>query len=122
MDGPDLERGHQKSKNTYKNLRRLNKIKKELGTEKPQIVIGFILGKDNENELLPIIDFAKEINAVAVTVDALRIIAPQKDWDQYILDNDPWKHKETIGPILEQAKSRAQKYGIRINLPYISEY
>lgn len=122
MDGPNLERGHQKSRNTYKNLRRLSKIKKDLGVKNPEIVIGFILGKDNENELLPIIDFANEVNAVAVTVDALRIVAPQKEWDQYILDNDPWKHKETIVPILEQAKKKAEELGIRINLPYISEY
>ena len=122
MDGPDLERGHQKSKKTYKNLRSLSRVKKELGVLKPEIVIGFILGKDNEYELLPIIDFAKEVNAIAVTVDGLRIIAPQKEWDQYILDNDPWKHKDTIVPILNQAKIRAQEYGIQINLPYLSEY
>lgn len=122
MDGPNLERGHQKSENTYRNLRRLARIKKELGIENPQIVIGFILGKDNEDELLPIIEFAKEVDAVAITVDALRIISPQKDWDRYIIDNDPYKHKETVGPILEKAKKKAQEYGIRINSPYIGNF
>jgi MoaA/NifB/PqqE/SkfB family radical SAM enzyme len=121
MDGPDLERGHLKSEKTYRNLIKLDEIKRKLKVNHPEIAIGFILGKDNEHELLPIIEFAKKINAAQVTIDALRIVAPQPDWDQYILDNDPYKHRDTILPILEKAKKISREYGIKINLPFISE-
>jgi MoaA/NifB/PqqE/SkfB family radical SAM enzyme len=121
MDGPDLERGHQKSEVTYKNLRKICEVKKKLNINYPQITIGFILGDDNKDELIPIIEFAKEIEASAVTVDALRVISPQEDWDDYIIANDPYKHKDKIIPILEKAKQLAEQYKIRINLPYISD-
>ncbi len=120
MDGPNLERGHQKSEKTTKNLIRLSEKKKELGIDYPKILIGFVLGKDNENELLPIIEFAKSISASAVTIEPLRIIAPQKEWDDYIIANDPFKHRETIKPILDQARQLASKYGMELNTPYIA--
>jgi MoaA/NifB/PqqE/SkfB family radical SAM enzyme len=121
LDGPNLERGHQKSEKTYKNLIKLNEVKKKLGISYPQIVIGIVLGKDNEKELLPIIEYAKSIDAQSVTVEPLRIIAPQEDWDDYIIANDPFKHKKSIKPILEKAKNLARKLGIGLNAPYFSQ-
>jgi MoaA/NifB/PqqE/SkfB family radical SAM enzyme len=119
MDGPELERGHQKSEITYKNVRRLKEIKAERGVNYPEIHIGFVLGKDNENELIPIIEFAKEVGATGITVEPLRIVAPNPEWDDYILENNIYNHTETIGPIMRKAKVLAGNYGIRINTPYI---
>ena len=121
MDGPNLERGHLESEKTYKNLRRISQIKKEMKIDYPKIIIGFILGNDNKDELIPIIEFAKEIDAHAVTVDALRIVAPQDEWDDYIIKNDPYKHQTSVVPILKKAKKLAESYSITINLPFISD-
>ena len=122
MDGPNLDRGHQQGDRTRKNLIRLNEKKKELGLSSPNIFIGFVLGKDNADELIPMIEFAHSINCAGVTVEPLRIVAPQKEWDDYINANDPFKHLEIIGPILKQAKFLANSYGMVLNTPYIPEY
>lgn len=122
IDGPNLERGHQKSEKTYANLININEAKLKLNITYPQVHIGFILGKDNENELLPVIEFANSVGAEAVTVDALRIIHHQEEWDDYIIDNDPKKHLNTILPILKEANKLANSFNMKINMPYLSEF
>lgn len=119
MDG-EIERGHQKSDRTRKNLLRLSEKKKELGINYPNIYIGFVLGKDNEGELIPIIEFARSINAVGITVEPLRILTHQVEWDAYIEENDPFKHLKTISPIIEQARLLCANYGMIFNAPYIN--
>jgi MoaA/NifB/PqqE/SkfB family radical SAM enzyme len=119
MDGPNLERGHQKSEITYKNIRKLKEVKEARGVKYPIIHIGFVLGKDNEHELLPIIEFAREVGAEGVTVEPLRIVAPNPEWDDYILANNIYNHMDTIAPIMQKAKMLAESFGITIDTPYI---
>ncbi len=119
MDGPNLERGHQKSERTRKNLIRLNEKKIEMGINHPNIYIGFVLGNDNKHELIPMIEFAHSINCAGITVEPLRIIAPQEDWDDYIIKNDPLKHMNKIEPILKLAKELTLKYKLIFNTPYL---
>ena len=90
-----------------------------MGVRLPNIFIGFVLGKDNEDQLIPMIEFAHSIGCAGITVEPLRIVAPQKEWDDYIKENDPFKHLNTIGPILSQAKALAQHYSMVLNTPYI---
>jgi len=119
MDGPNLKRGHQKSDITYKNVRRLKEIKEKRGVTYPNIRIGFVLGKDNENELIPMIEFAIEVGAKAVIVEPLRIVAPNPEWDDYIRANNMYNHMQTIVPIMQQARKLAEDHGISIDTPYI---
>jgi MoaA/NifB/PqqE/SkfB family radical SAM enzyme len=119
MDGPELERGHQKSDKTYRNVKRLSEIKSKRGVLHPQINIGFVLGKDNENELIPMIKFAAEVKAQALTIEPLRVIWPNPEWDDYIRENSLYKHLNTISPILKEAKALADSNNIKINMPYI---
>lgn len=119
MDGPELERGHQKSEKTYKNVRRLSQIKAQRGVEHPEIHIGFVLGKDNEQELVPMVNFAAEVGAIGLTIEPLRVIWPNPEWDDYIRKNSLYKHMESIAPILKEAKNIADSKGLKIDMPYV---
>lgn len=119
MDGPNLERGHQNSEQTAMNVRAMAAIKKQRGVTYPSITIGMVLGKDNENELLPLINFAIEVGATGVTVEPLRIVAPNPKWDDYIRANNIYDHLKTIAPILRVANELARAHGINIQTPYI---
>jgi molybdenum cofactor biosynthesis enzyme MoaA len=119
MDGPELERGHQKSDKTYKNVRRLSQIKSKRGVDHPEIHIGFVLGKDNENELVPMVNFAAEVGAKGLTIEPLRVIWPNPEWDDYIRENSLYKHVDSITPILKEAKNIADQKGLKIDMPYI---
>jgi MoaA/NifB/PqqE/SkfB family radical SAM enzyme len=119
MDGPDLERGHQDSEVTYANLRALAAEKKRQGVNHPDISIGFVIGKDNEDALIPVLNFGIELGINGIVVEPLRIVEPNPKWDDYILANNIYDHKETVGPILMQARELAQSHGINIDTPYI---
>ena len=119
MDGPELERGHQKSEKTYKNVKMLKKIKGDRGVSNPDIHIGFVLGKDNESELIPMINFAVDVDAVGLTIEPLRVIWPNPEWDDYIRENSIYLHTDTIMPILSEARNLANLNGLKIDMPYI---
>ena len=119
MDGPDLERGHQDSEVTYANLRALAAEKKRQRVDHPDIRIGFVIGKDNEDALIPALNFGIELGIDKMAVEPLRIVEPNPKWDDYILANNIYDHTETVGPILMQARELAQANGIKIDTPYI---
>ena len=119
MDGPDLERGHQDSEVTVANLRALVAEKKRQGVNHPGIRIGFVIGKDNEDALIPVLEFGIELGIDQMVVEPLRIVEPNPKWDDYILANNIYDHTETVGPILTQARNLARSHGIDIETPYI---
>lgn len=119
VDGPDLERGHQKSELTYDNLRRLAREKQRRGITHPEINLGFVIGKDNENELLPVMRFGIEIGITGITVEPLRIVAPNPAWDDYIRENNIYDHMDTIVPIFKSARKLAEEHQIAISTPYL---
>lgn len=119
MDGDNLERGHQDSERTRGNVRALAAAKLRRAVTYPDIYIGMVLGKDNENELIPLVKFAIEVKASTLTVEPLRIVAPNPKWDDYIRANNIYDHKETIIPIFRAAKELAHSNGLVIKTPYI---
>jgi MoaA/NifB/PqqE/SkfB family radical SAM enzyme len=119
VDGPNLERGHLKTEITYKNLRALAEEKQRRGIAKPEIRLGFVIGKDNEHELIPALRFGIEIGIKGMTVEPLRIVMPNPEWDDYIRANNIYDHMDTVGPILQQARALAAAHGIEIDTPYI---
>jgi MoaA/NifB/PqqE/SkfB family radical SAM enzyme len=119
VDGPKLERGHQKAEATYANLRKLAEEKKRRGITHPEIHLGFVIGKDNENELIPAIEFGIEVGIKAITVEPLRIVAPNPEWDDYIRQNNMYDHMDTIVPIFRSAKQLAATHHIEMQTPYL---
>jgi|GEM_PF-2835487 len=65
------------------------------------------MGKDNENELLPLINFAIDVEATGLTLEPLRIVAPNPKWDAYIRANNIYDHLGTIASILRAANELA---------------
>jgi MoaA/NifB/PqqE/SkfB family radical SAM enzyme len=57
LDGPDIERGHPQFDKVKANLRELALQKAARGVEYPAIHISYVIGKDNESELKPTLEF-----------------------------------------------------------------
>jgi len=120
MDGPNLARGHQEGDKLYANIRKLKEIKGKRGVAYPNVHIAFVLGKDNAQALMPMIEFAAEVDAKAVIVEPLRIVGPTNpEWDDYIRANNIYNHMQTIVPIIQQARKIAESYGILLSTHYI---
>jgi MoaA/NifB/PqqE/SkfB family radical SAM enzyme len=120
LDGPNLERGHPKAEVAYAALRRLAAEKKRRGITYPAIRIGFVIGKDNEDELLPVLELGCEVGIVGIFITPLRIVAPIPEWDDYIRKNSIYEHLDTIVPILQRAKKVAAEHNIEITTPIFS--
>jgi MoaA/NifB/PqqE/SkfB family radical SAM enzyme len=117
IDGPNLERGHPKIELVYANLRKLAAEKKRRGVDYPQIQIAFVIGKDNQNELLPVLGFGIEIGIVSFSITPLRIIYPNPEWDDYIRRNDIYNHLDAVVPIVQAARKLASANGIDVLTP-----
>jgi radical SAM protein with 4Fe4S-binding SPASM domain len=86
--------------------------------------IAFVIGKDNENELLPVLEFGIEVGITGLHITPLRIVTPISDCNDYIRENNDYirknnvyDHLDTIIPILREVKERADEYNIEIITP-----
>ena len=117
IDGPQSKLGHPKVDLVYKNLRNLAQRKKERGIDFPEIKIGTVLGLDNRNDLLPILEFCIEIGATKMSVTPMRIVAPNPEYDDLIRQNDVYTDLASVVPIVRALKQRGLEHGIDIDTP-----
>jgi MoaA/NifB/PqqE/SkfB family radical SAM enzyme len=114
LDGPDIERGHPQFDRVKANLRELAVQKAARGVDYPAIHISYVIGKDNETELKPTLEFGIEIGIHGISIEPLRIMEPNPKWDDYIRENDVYKHLDTVVPIVDEIRILARERGIEL--------
>lgn len=114
VDGPDLERGHPQFEKAKANVRELALQKSTRGVEHPVIHISYVIGMDNVLAVKPTLEFGIEVGIEGMSIEPLRILEPNPEWDDYIKANSIYNHMDTVVPLIDQARVLAVKHGIQI--------
>ena len=92
------------------NLKRLNRIKKELKSETPRLSINTVLLRENINELKPLIELAVEVGANQIWLIPLFIFGK----GLAVQEESMSSHKELFLEKIIEAKSWAEKHNIKL--------
>ncbi|MGE4061473.1 MAG: radical SAM protein [Sphingomonadales bacterium] len=114
LDGPDIARGHPQFEKAKANIRELALQKANREVEYPAIHFGYVIGKDNELALRPTLEFGIEVGIHGISIEPLRILEPNPDWDDYVRENDVYRHLETVVPIVDEIRILAREYDIEL--------
>ena len=114
LDGPDIERGHPQFERVKANLRELALQKASRGVEYPAIHISYVIGKDNELALKPTLEFGIEVGIHGMSIEPLRILEPNPDWDDYIRENNIYNHLDTVVPIVDEVRILTHEHDIEL--------
>lgn len=98
-----------------RNIKTLNRVKKERQSSRPRLVIAFVSMKSNVHELPEMVEFAKENGISGIFVEHL--VVHSKD----LLDETLFKHRELAGHYFKLAQEKALDLGIGISLPSLDE-
>lgn len=101
--------------NLIENLKNLNKIKQELRSEYPLLLVEFVLSKENQEELLKMIDLCNEIKAYQLIISQL---VPQVESNK---DNILYKKylNQELKDLFEKVKLYALRSGLKLVLPKV---
>lgn len=94
-----------------KNIKLLNKYKKDCRSDEPHIRFTFVAMKKNINNLPDLADLANKLNVHAIKVVYLTAFIPE------MRDQILWFKPELIKDSFKKLKEKASKYKIKLDLP-----
>lgn len=94
------------------NIKTINKLKKELGSQNPNLVFVFVAIKRNIHELPALIDLANQFKVRDITVHGFECYSKKLEDEILYLNH----HKE-MEEYFKKAKEKSEAYDIRLQLP-----
>lgn len=92
------------------NIRKLNEFKKSLSSSKPKISFVIVAMKSIFEELVDIVDIAKDVGATKMEIANIVI------QDENLLDESPWRHRDEYERIMEEFIKKANSYNMELLL------
>jgi hypothetical protein len=73
-----------------------------------------VIGMDNLAELKPTFDFGIEVGIHGMSIEPLRILEPNPQWDDYVRSNNIYSHLDTVIPIVDEIRLLADHYQVEL--------
>ncbi|MDI6786325.1 MAG: radical SAM protein [bacterium] len=99
-----------------KNIEKLSELKKTLGKNKPKISFAIVVMKSIFEELVDIVDLAKDIGVTKMEMANIVI------QDENLQDESPWRHKIEYEQIMKEFIQKARSYNMGLLLFELNEY
>jgi radical SAM protein with 4Fe4S-binding SPASM domain len=101
------------------NIRKINARKKELLVNHPDIRFNFALQKDNIDELIPVVELARDLDIRAMFIQYLAYVDREDRKEKLVGDLT----QEKIKSVITEADALTKKYGIATNIDmWITEF
>lgn len=99
-----------------KNLKMLQRIKSELGSEKPEVVLQMVAMKQNLGDLPKLVELAHEVGAAEVSIVHLTVHA------DHLREQSLYLHQAEAERVFTRAREVAERLGVRLTLPSFEDH
>ncbi len=110
-DTYQLIHGVSKLQQVIENIETLNRVKKELGSELPALVLGYVLMKANLDELPDFVRLGARLKAASIGVGHLTVFRESLKEQSLLYD------REHSNNVLEETRKLAEILGVHVHLP-----
>ncbi|MFH1449878.1 MAG: radical SAM protein [bacterium] len=90
------------------NIKKLNELKKSLGSNKPKISLALVVMKSMFPELLEVVDLAKDMGINKIELANIVVQDPR------LQDESSWLHQEECQHLMEDFRKRVCSYGLEL--------
>ncbi len=99
-----------------KNLKTLQRIKKELGADKPEVVLQMVAMKQNLGDLPALVELASEVGAAEVSIVHLTVHA------DHLREQSLYLHQAEAERVFAKAREVAERLDVRLTLPGFEDH
>lgn len=99
-----------------KNLKALQRIKQELGSDKPEVILQMVAMRQNLDDLPRLVELAHEVGAAEVSIVNLTVHA------DHLREQSLYLHRGEAERVFQKARAVAEKLDVRLSLPGFDDH